>query len=81
MKRKPSLVWDESKAFGRGVKATLDALDKSQYWLEEQTGVGVSSLNKIIIGKSNPMLATAIKISQALKIDVHTLIRIGELPG
>jgi transcriptional regulator with XRE-family HTH domain len=63
------------------VKATLDALDKSQYWLEEQTGVGVSSLNKIIIGKSNPMLATAIKISQALKIDVHTLIRIGELPG
>jgi hypothetical protein len=81
MKRKPALILDESKAFGRGVKATLDALDKSQYWLEEQTGVGVSSLNKIIIGKSNPMLATAIKISQALKIDVHTLIRIGELPG
>lgn len=66
-----------SRLFGKGVKEVLSRLKKSQYWLAHETEIGVSSINRIVTGKSEAQLGTAMTIASALRCTVEKLVEIG----
>lgn len=63
-----------SQRFGVAVKRALDARGKSQYWLADEVDMYVSSVNRIVTGKSEALLSTAVRIADALGEDLETLV-------
>jgi DNA-binding Xre family transcriptional regulator len=70
---------DNNKAFGLGVRVTLEKLDKDVYWLCHETGIGVTVLKRVTAGKSGISLETALAICGALKMSVENVVRIGRI--
>lgn len=68
-----------SQYFGKGLKYALDVRGKSQYWLAGEVDMCVSSVNRIITGKSEAMLSTAVRLADALGEEIEVIVRHGEL--
>ena len=66
-----------SRLFGKGVKEVLRRLSKSQYWLSYETEIGVSSINRIVTGKCEAQLGTAMCICAVLRMTPDRIIEIG----
>ena len=65
--------------FGTGVLVCLGK--RSQYWLSDVTGLEVSTINRIINGKAEAKISTAIEISNALGCSIDHIISLGESHG
>jgi ribosome-binding protein aMBF1 (putative translation factor) len=65
MKRK-----EISALYGNMIKDALAAKGVSQYWLQDNTGLCVSTINKIVTGKSVPSLPTVALINEVLGLKI-----------
>lgn len=56
--------------YGKMIKDALATRGKSQYWLRDNTGLCVSTINKIVRGKSDPSISTVALINEVLELSI-----------
>ncbi len=64
---------------GMRVKQLREEQRLSQYDLSKLAGVQQSTISYIEIGEKNPSVDTAIKLANALGVDLNTLVGIGTI--
>lgn len=56
------------------IKEIMNERGVTSAWLSEQVGISKVAVSNIITGKSSPSLDSILKIAEALKVDILSLI-------